>query len=57
MPLMSDTVTYAQINEVLRAVSETYAHGGVTGRLSAPAEEVLQAAWKELRALPTKGSS
>lgn len=46
--LLSDTVTYAQINEVLRAVSDTYAHDGVTGLLSAPAEEILQAAWTEL---------
>lgn len=51
MPLMSDTVTYAQINEVLRTVSDTYAHGGVTGALSAPAEQILQAAWTELRNL------
>lgn len=51
LPRMCDSVTYAQVAEVLRAVSDAYANGGVTGALSAPAEEILQAAWTEFRNL------
>lgn len=51
MPTLDDTLTYAQINEALRAVSDTYEHRGQSGGLSAPAHEVLQAAWKQLREL------
>lgn len=51
MPKMCDVVTYAQVAAVLQAVSETYEHRGVTGALSAPAHEVLQAAWTQFRNL------
>lgn len=51
MPTVEDTLTYAQMNAALRAVSDTYAHWGQSGGLSAPAHEVLQAAWTQLREL------
>jgi len=50
-PSSTDTVTYGQVKEVLRSVSDDYAHDGESGDLSAPAHEVLQAAWVRFRDL------
>jgi hypothetical protein len=54
MPRTTDTLTYAQIKEALTAVSDDYANGGVSGALSAPAEEILQALWTQLRTIPAE---
>jgi len=54
MPRTTDTLTYAQIKEALAAVSEDYANGGESGTLSAPAVEVLQALWIQLRTIPAE---
>lgn len=51
MPTVEDTLTYRQIAAALQAVSDTYEHRGQSGGLSAPAHEVLQAAWTQLREL------
>ena len=54
---LGDTVTYEEVLAVLQAVSADYAHGGESGGLSAPAHEVIQAVWTQLKGLPVKGSS
>lgn len=51
MAKYTDSVTYSQALLVLQAVSEDYSHDGESGALSAPAAEVLQAVWTQLREL------
>ena len=50
------TYTDRQVKEILTSVSDDYSNGGESGALSAPAEEILQAVWVQLRALQTEGN-
>jgi hypothetical protein len=50
------TFTDRQIKEILTAVSDDYSNGGESGALSAPAEEVLQAVWVQLREIANEGN-